>query len=288
MAACAPCRLALRAPRGPLRAVRRRPVRSAPLPGPHRLRASSRIASATRLLSARPRPLRLRRPVRIRARGRCRPDSSYTVRECKNAGISQSPTMCYETVRGRSDALTRAGRRGGGAAGKRRSEGRGEDAGCGADAERAGQRRRRKEPPDGPSRAASAPAADAPVRAQAARPRRATPRTDGPHGTARATGRFGEAESPGAKPFPIAGGTARGPGGRDGIARRRERRPPARGRATGARETARSAGPARGPAIGNRVLGADPRGAEPGRSSRTGRGDAPRNGRGVARGGARG
>ena len=112
------------------------------------------------------------------------------------------------------------------------------------------------EPPDGPSRAASAPAADAPVRAQAARPRRATPRTDGPHGTARATGRFGEAESPGAKPFPIAGGTARGPGGRDGIARRRERRPPARGRATGARETARSAGSARGPAIGNRVSGA--------------------------------
>ena len=121
----------------------------------------------------------------------------------------------------------------------------------------------------------SAPAADAPVRAQAARPRRATPRTDGPHGTARASGRFGEAESPGAKPFPIAGGTARGPGGRDGIARRRERRPPARGRATGARETARSAGSARGPAIGNRVLGAEQGGAEPGRGERTGRGDAP-------------
>ena len=67
LAACAPDRLALRAPRGPLRTVRRRPVRSAPLPGPHRLHAASRIASAPRMLPARPRPLRLLRPVRIRA-----------------------------------------------------------------------------------------------------------------------------------------------------------------------------------------------------------------------------
>ena len=59
------------------------------------------------------------------------PVSSYMVRECKNTGISHSMTVYYETVRGRSGALTRAGRRGGGAAGKRRSEGRGEDAGCG-------------------------------------------------------------------------------------------------------------------------------------------------------------
>ena len=193
-------------PRNPLQSVAFHERRSRDI-RPQPTRRGYHAASCK--AASRPRPLRLRPPDRIRARGRRRPVSSYTVRECKNAGISHSMTMCYETVRGRSGALTRAGRRGGGAAGKRRSEGRGEDAGCGADAERAGQRRRRKEPPDGPSRAASAPAADAPVRAQAARPRRATPRTDGPHGTARATGRFGEAESPGAKPFPIAGGPAR-------------------------------------------------------------------------------
>ena len=43
---------------------------SAPLPGPRRHPASSRIAAAAWMLPARPRPLRLRRSVRIRARDR--------------------------------------------------------------------------------------------------------------------------------------------------------------------------------------------------------------------------
>ena len=43
---------------------------SAPLPGPHRLPAASRIAAAAWMLPARPRPLRLRRTVRVRARDR--------------------------------------------------------------------------------------------------------------------------------------------------------------------------------------------------------------------------
>ena len=44
--------------------------RAAPLPGPHRLPAASRIAAAAWMLPARPRPLRLRRTVRVWARDR--------------------------------------------------------------------------------------------------------------------------------------------------------------------------------------------------------------------------
>ncbi len=141
--------------RGPLRAGPAAPCVAAscrPTPAPRRIPQRFGIA----VLPARPRPLRLVAcPVWAAADG-----SGRRVVACSRRG--GAPTGPPRRDGGRR----RRGPRASGAATAGRCE-----AGCGASARRAGQRRRGNEPPDGPHRAASAPAARSRPQAEAALPR---------------------------------------------------------------------------------------------------------------------
>ena len=151
--------------RGPLRAGPAPPFVGAsrrPTPPPRRI--PHRLAVS--VLPARPRPLRL-----VACPFWAVPDGSAR-RSFAGAPRGGAPARPPTRDGGR----TRRGPRASGVA-----TAGGCAAGCGASARRAGQRRRGNEPPDGPHRAASAPAAEAPVPSGGRAAARAAPDpTDGP------------------------------------------------------------------------------------------------------------
>ena len=192
--------------RGPLRAGPAPPCIGAsrrPTPAPRRIPHRYAVS----VLPARPRPLRLvARPFWAVLHSRAR--RSF-------AGVPRGDAPARPPTR--DGGRTRRGPRASGVA-----TAGGCEAGCGASARRAGWRRRGNEPPDGPHRAASVPAARPRPKAKAALPR--GPRRGRPTARLRSRSeaepseRDREAGSRGRKTVPEYGGKANARRVADGIA----------------------------------------------------------------------